>query len=137
MKPLSRAVQREKERKRKQERAVIQKGGKIPEDYKQLYAKKFDNLDEMDKFLARHKLPRKEKKTDHLNCLIKDIKIGNSLAVQWLGLRTFTAGVQGSIPGRGTKIPHAAQCGKTNKQTKNLSIKVASLENATKHLRRK
>lgn len=62
MKPLSRAVQREEERKRKQERAVIQKGGKIPEDYKQLYAEKFDKLDEMDKFLARHKLPRKEKK---------------------------------------------------------------------------
>ena len=33
---------------------------------------------------------------------------GNSLAVQWLGLRTFTAeGVAGSIPGWGAKIPLA------------------------------
>ena len=32
---------------------------------------------------------------------------GTSLAVQWLGLRAFTAGGTGSIPGQGTKIPHA------------------------------
>ena len=31
--------------------------------------------------------------------------MGNSLAVQWLGLCTSTAG--GSIPGRGTKTPQA------------------------------
>ena len=30
---------------------------------------------------------------------------GNSLAVLWLGLHTFTAEGMGSIPGRGTKIP--------------------------------
>ena len=36
---------------------------------------------------------------------------GNSLAVQWLGLRTFTAEGTGSIPGQGTKIPQAAWCG--------------------------
>ena len=30
---------------------------------------------------------------------------GNSLVVQWLGLRASTAGSMGSIPGRGTKIP--------------------------------
>ena len=33
--------------------------------------------------------------------------LGNSLAVQWLGLRAFTAEGPGSIPGRGTKIPQA------------------------------
>ena len=33
---------------------------------------------------------------------------GNSLAVQWLGLHTSTAGGTGSIPGQGTKIPKAA-----------------------------
>ena len=32
---------------------------------------------------------------------------GNSLAVQWLGLRTSTAGDTSSIPGQGTKIPQA------------------------------
>ena len=34
----------------------------------------------------------------------------NSLAIQWLGLHTFTAVGPGLIPGRGTKIPHAAWC---------------------------
>ena len=34
---------------------------------------------------------------------------GNSLAVQWLGLLSFTAEGQGSIPGWGTKIPQAMQ----------------------------
>ena len=33
--------------------------------------------------------------------------IGTSLAVQWLGLSTFTAVGPGSIPGQGTKIPQA------------------------------
>ena len=32
-----------------------------------------------------------------------------SLAVQWLRLCTSTAGAIGSIPGQGTKIPHAVQ----------------------------
>ena len=33
--------------------------------------------------------------------------LGNSLAVQWLGLCAFTAEVAGSIPGPGTKISQA------------------------------
>ena len=37
------------------------------------------------------------------------IKIGNSLAVQWLGLHAFTAEGLGSIPGLGTKTPQAMQ----------------------------
>ena len=49
---------------------------------------------------------------------------GNSLAVQWLGPCACTAGCTGSIPGQGTKIPHAVQQGqKTNKQTKNKTKK--------------
>ena len=32
---------------------------------------------------------------------------GTSLAVQWLRLQASTAGGTGSIPGRGTYIPHA------------------------------
>ena len=31
--------------------------------------------------------------------------------VQWLGMESFIAGSLGSIPGQGTKIPQAAQCG--------------------------
>ena len=34
---------------------------------------------------------------------------GTSLVVQWLRLSAFTAGGTGSIPGWGTKIPHAVQ----------------------------
>ena len=33
---------------------------------------------------------------------------GTSLAVQWLTFHASTAGDMGSIPGQGTKIPHAA-----------------------------
>ncbi|XP_033257416.1 uncharacterized protein C19orf44 homolog isoform X2 [Orcinus orca] len=36
---------------------------------------------------------------------------GTSLAVQWLRLCASNAGGVGSIPGWGTKIPHAARCG--------------------------
>ena len=40
---------------------------------------------------------------------------GTSLAVQWLRLYTSSAEGAGSIPGRGTKIPHAAWHGQKNK----------------------
>ena len=43
---------------------------------------------------------------------------GSSLAVQWLGLSAFTAEVPGSIPGQGTKIPQAVQCGKNKTKQK-------------------
>ena len=39
--------------------------------------------------------------------MIKNQSQGNSLAVQWLGFCAFTAMGTGSIPGWGTKIPHA------------------------------
>ena len=37
---------------------------------------------------------------------LNDGTLGNSLAVQWLGLQ-FTAGGMGSIPSQGTEISHA------------------------------
>ena len=37
----------------------------------------------------------------------EDLTLGDPLAVQWVGLRTFTARGAGSIPGWGTKIPQA------------------------------
>ena len=43
--------------------------------------------------------------------LVRSCLEGTSLAVQWLRLHASTAGGMGSIPGRGTKIPHAARCG--------------------------
>ena len=39
--------------------------------------------------------------------LHKTHAVGTSLAVQWLRLHASTAGGVGSIPGRGTKMPHA------------------------------
>ena len=43
------------------------------------------------------------------------ILVGTSLAVQWLRLSTSIAGGAGLIPGQGTKIPHAARCGRKKK----------------------
>ena len=45
---------------------------------------------------------------------------GTSLAVQGFGLGGSTAGDTGSIPGRGTKIPHVTWCAdkKLNKERK-------------------
>ena len=54
-------------------------------------------------------------------CLFFFLKIGgrgrNFLAVQWLGLRVFTAEAWGSIHGWETKILQAKRCGQ--KQTNN------------------
>ena len=44
------------------------------------------------------------------------LKRGTSLAVQWLRLHASTAGVTGSIPGQGTKIPQAVQKTKKRKE---------------------
>ena len=41
--------------------------------------------------------------------------LGTSLVVQWLGLRTSNEGGRGSIPGRGTRIPHATWPGAAKK----------------------
>ena len=54
---------------------------------------------------------------------IKKTREGNSLVVQWLGLRASIAQgawVTGSIPGWGTKIPQAKQCGKKKKKKKKI-----------------
>ena len=52
----------------------------------------------------------------------RDIKkkevIGTSLAVQGLRLCASNAGGAGLIPGRGTKIPHAARHGQKQNETK-------------------
>ena len=38
------------------------------------------------------------------------------LAAQWLRLHTSTAAGVGSVPGQGTKIPHAVWCGQEKKK---------------------
>ena len=41
---------------------------------------------------------------------------GNALVVQWLGPGAFTGEGPGSIPGQGTEILEAAQCGQERKK---------------------
>ena len=58
------------------------------------------------------------------------IQPGTSLVVQWLRLHASNAGGAGSIPGRGTKIPHTAWHGpkikKTKKTTKQSTVSLGS-----------
>ena len=50
-----------------------------------------------------------------MDAMSKIDNLGNSLVVQWLGLRAFTAEGSGSIPGQGTKIPQAVWQGQKKK----------------------
>ena len=57
--------------------------------YKQLYANKTGNLEEMDKFLEKHKLPRvNQEETENIN------RPGASLVAQWLRIRQPMQGTQ-------------------------------------------
>ena len=47
---------------------------------------------------------------------LKNFEGGTSLAVQWLRLHASIAGGAGSIPDRGTKIPHAMRCSQKKKK---------------------
>ena len=49
-----------------------------------------------------------------------EILLGTSLVDQWLGPGASTAGLTGSIPGRGTKIPHV--CGVAKKRSSSSSF---------------
>ena len=47
---------------------ILQKYKKVREYYKQLYANKFDNLEEMNNFLKTYSPPKlNQEETDHLN----------------------------------------------------------------------
>ena len=46
---------------------------------------------------------------EHYRMLLQEINGGTSLVAQWLRLHVSTAGGLDSIPGQGTKIPHALQ----------------------------
>ena len=57
------------------------------------------------------------KKQDHTAIKCQESqKFGTSLVVQRLRLYTPNAGGVGSIPGQGTKILHATQCGQKKKK---------------------
>ena len=49
---------------------------------------------------------------------VRKISLGNSPAVQWLRLCTFTAKGKSSIPGQGNKTLQAAWCGQKQNKTK-------------------
>ena len=48
----------------------------------------------------------------------KNLQTGTSPVVQWLRLCASTAGGKGSIPGQGTKIPHAVLCSQKKRKKK-------------------
>ena len=55
-------------------------------------------------------LVKKKKDLKIISYAFFKVILGNSLAVQWLGLRDFTAEGAGSISGQGTRIPEAVRC---------------------------
>ena len=63
--------------------------------------------------------------------------IGTSLAVQWLRLCTSTAGGTGSIPGQGTKIPHAMQCNQKKEKGAMINMLRTLMEKSIQHARKK
>ena len=63
--------------------------------------------------------------------------IGTSLAVQWLRLCTSTAGGTGSIPGQGTKIPHAMQCNQKKEKVAMINMLRTLMEKSIQHARKK
>ena len=70
-----------------------------------------------------------------VSCMdLKNMVLGNSLAVQWLRLLVLTAEGLGSIRGQGTKISQTVRCGqKTNKQTKPKKTMLLSEKNKRKN----
>ena len=73
--------------------------------YKQLYVNKMDNLEEMDKFLENHNLPRlNQEEIENINrpitsteieTVIKNLPTGASLVAQWLRI---------CLPMQGTRV---------------------------------
>ena len=57
-----------------------------------------------------------------LSLILKSVG-GTSLAVQWLGLGSFTPVGLDLIPGQGTKIPYATWHGPNNLKNKKIKIK--------------
>ena len=51
--------------------------------------------------------------------LAQELTLGNSLVVQWLGVRALTAEGPVSMPGQGTKIPQAVWHGQKETKQKN------------------
>ena len=84
----------------------------ITDYYKQPYANKADDLEEMDKFLEKYNLPRlNQDKRENMNrpiirteieTMIKKLPTGVPVVAQWLTNPTRNHEVAGSVPGPGT-----------------------------------
>ena len=84
-KPLARLIK--KKREKTQINRIRNQKGEVTTDteeiqrivrdyYKQLYANKMDNLEEMDKFLEKHNLPRlNQRETENINRPIQALKL--------------------------------------------------------------
>ena len=91
---------------------MMKSGPRLPQLEKALTQKRRPNT-------AKNKnklINLKKKKTEAKPFTSKKITTGTSLVVQRLTHRASKAGDMGSIPGWGTKIPHAVQCGQKQKQ---------------------
>ena len=61
---------------------------------------------------GRERDKNRDRELRGINCYIQNTEAKEtSLPVQWLSLRAPNAGSMGSIPGAGTKIPHASWYG--------------------------
>ena len=63
--------------------------------------------------------------------------LGTSLAVQWVRLHAANAEGMGSIPGQGTKIPHAVKCSQKINNNSNFKIKKQKTEFCLKNKNKK
>ena len=84
--------------------------------FKNSYYWYFTNKIFPDNFTFTQYLHTSDEGTQHRRFLqSKDDTPANSLVVQWLGLRSSTAGIMNLIPGQGTKIPQASKHGQKKK----------------------
>ena len=88
------------------------------EYYKQLYDNKMDNLEEMDKFLEMHSLPRlNQEEIENMNrpitsteieAVIKNLPTRASLLAQWLRVHLLMQGTRVRAPVREYPTCHKA-----------------------------
>lgn len=64
---------------------------------------------------------------------MKNVFIGTSLVMQWLGLHNYTAGTEGSVSAQGTKMLQAVMGGQKKALTVVCDQSVWKLQGCTEH----